>query len=69
MTMCKKDDTLLHQKSGFFTASKVVLSLNIHKESHKTFITEYISDVRFLYHKCNLLIRTVADHSIFAKNI
>ena len=51
MTMCKQDESLSHQKSRLFIASKRVgLSLDIWllKESLKRFITEYIPEVRVI---------------------
>ena len=70
--MCKQDESLSHQKSRLFIASKRVgLSLDIwcSRKALKGLLQNIYLRLELLHHKHNLLIATVVDDSIFQKNI
>ena len=66
MTMCKKDDRLLHQNTKFFVASKGIgLSLDTRSREDLGLLQNAYLMLELLNHKRNPLITNVADDSNF----
>ena len=70
--MLKKFDRLPHQKSRFFITNKGVgLSLDIwsSRKALNCLLQNIYLMLDLLYYKCNPLVTTAVDGSIFKKNI